>query len=42
MDRGMGMHKTVKTEDCGGCWCCEEPECEVAGAIEVVNVVEGC
>ena len=30
MDKGMRMYKTVKTEDCGGCWCCEEPECMVA------------
>jgi len=36
-----GMYKTAKTKDCVCCWCCEEPECEIAEAI-AVNAIKGC
>jgi len=37
MDRGTRMHKIIKTEDYGSCWCCEEPEHEVVEATEMVK-----
>ena len=50
MDRCMGIHKTIKTDDYGGYWCCEEPEYELVEETEVVkhcmkllvNAGEGC
>ena len=40
MDRGTGMHKTVKTEDCGCCGGGEEPECEVVKAVEAAEAAK--